>query len=161
MLIHVHFLWNHAAILLASVILVVIVKTVLVAMVIKAFGYITRTSFLVAVSLAQIGEFAFVLLSCASNLHLIEVTTSLMFKLIPAVMHLGILMHWFPAESNIRMRIKLRCLKLTTEHSIISSLYLIQLEPLLSNYPVYIPIPEILTMYKEILSSMGKEDSAA
>nr|XP_010933922.1 K(+) efflux antiporter 4 isoform X2 [Elaeis guineensis] len=72
MLIHVHFLWNHAAILLASVILVVIVKTVLVAMVIKAFGYITRTSFLVAVSLAQIGEFAFVLLSCASNLHLIE-----------------------------------------------------------------------------------------
>ncbi|XP_010919182.1 K(+) efflux antiporter 5 isoform X1 [Elaeis guineensis] len=117
MLIHVHFLWNHVDILLASVILVVVIKTVVVTMVIKAFGYNTRTSFLVGLSLAQIGEFAFVLLSRASNLHLVEgkmyllllgttalslVTTPLMFKLIPAIMHLGILMHWFPAESNMQ-----------------------------------------------------------
>ncbi|XP_008780041.2 K(+) efflux antiporter 5 isoform X1 [Phoenix dactylifera] len=117
MLIHVHFLWNHVDILLASVILVVIIKTVVVTMVIKAFGYSTRTSFLVGLSLAQIGEFAFVLLSRASNLHLVEgkmyllllgttalslVTTPLVFKLIPAMMHLGILMHWFPAESNVQ-----------------------------------------------------------
>ncbi|ERN19485.1 hypothetical protein AMTR_s00069p00196290 [Amborella trichopoda] len=114
MLIHVQFLWSHVDILLASVILVVVIKTIVIALVIKGFGYNIRTSFLVGLSLAQIGEFAFVLLSRASNLHLIEgkmyllllgttalslVTTPLMFKLIPAVMHLGILMHWFPAES--------------------------------------------------------------
>ncbi|PRQ54420.1 hypothetical protein RchiOBHm_Chr1g0313381 [Rosa chinensis] len=44
MLIHVQFLWNHVDILLASV----------------------------GISLEQIGEFAFVLLSRASNLHLVE-----------------------------------------------------------------------------------------
>ena len=65
-------------------------------------------------SLAQIGEFAFVLLSRASNVHLIEgkvymlllgttalslVTTPLLFKLIPAVVHLGILLRWFSPET--------------------------------------------------------------
>ncbi|XP_010275993.1 PREDICTED: K(+) efflux antiporter 5 isoform X1 [Nelumbo nucifera] len=115
MLIHVQFLWSHVDILLASVILVVVVKTAVVAMVTKAFGYSLRTSFHVGVLLAQIGEFAFVLLSRASNLHLIEgkmyllllgttalslVTTPVMFKLMPAVMHLGVLLHWFPSESS-------------------------------------------------------------
>ncbi|CAL0303550.1 unnamed protein product [Lupinus luteus] len=115
MLIHVQFLWNHVDILLASVILVVVVKTAVVAIVTKAFGYSIRTSFIVGISLAQIGEFAFVLLSRASNLHLVEgkmyllllgttalslVTTPLLFKLIPAVMNLGVLMHWFPSEST-------------------------------------------------------------
>ncbi|RZC57665.1 hypothetical protein C5167_004973 [Papaver somniferum] len=115
MLINVHFLWNHVDILLASVILVVVIKTTVVTMVTKAFGYNIKTSMLVGVLLAQIGEFAFVLLSRASNIHLVEgkmyllllgttafslVTTPLMFKLIPALMHLGVLMHWFPAEST-------------------------------------------------------------
>lgn len=115
MLIHVQFLWSHVDILLASVILVIVVKTTIVAVVTKAFGYNARTSFLVGVLLAQIGEFAFVLLSRASNLHLVEgkmyllllgttalslVTTPVLFKLIPAMMHLGALMHWFPSESN-------------------------------------------------------------
>lgn len=115
MLIHVHFLWNHVDILLASVILVIVVKTTVGTVVTKLFGYSMRTSFLVAVSLAQIGEFAFVLLSRASNLHLVEgkmyllllgttalslVTTPLLFKLIPNVMNLGILLHWFPSEGT-------------------------------------------------------------
>ncbi|KAI3918131.1 hypothetical protein MKX01_041451 [Papaver californicum] len=115
MLINVHFLWNHVDILLASVILVIVIKTTVVTMVTKAFGYSIKTSMLVGVLLAQIGEFAFVLLSRASNIHLVEgkmyllllgttafslVTTPLMFKLIPALMHLGVLMHWFPAEST-------------------------------------------------------------
>ncbi|XP_068649699.1 K(+) efflux antiporter 5 [Aristolochia californica] len=115
MLIDVHFLWSHVDILLASVILVIVVKTAVGTIVVKAFGYGTRTSFLVGMSLAQIGEFAFVLLSRASNLKLIEgkmyllllgttalslVTSPLMFKLIPAVIHLGTLMHWFPSESS-------------------------------------------------------------
>ncbi|KAH7839756.1 hypothetical protein Vadar_008337 [Vaccinium darrowii] len=117
MLIHVQFLWAHVDILLASVILVIVVKTTFAAVVTKAFGYSTRTSFLVGVLLAQIGEFAFVLLSRASNLHLVEgkmyllllgttalslVTTPVLFKLIPAMMHLGVLMHWFPSESGIQ-----------------------------------------------------------
>ncbi|CAM8889401.1 unnamed protein product [Rhodiola kirilowii] len=114
MLIHVHFLWTHVDILLASVILVIVVKTAVAATVSKVFGYSFRTSFTVGVLLAQIGEFAFVLLSRASNLHLIEgnmyllllgttalslVTTPVLFKLIPAVMHLGVLMRWFPSEN--------------------------------------------------------------
>ncbi|CAA2959087.1 K(+) efflux antiporter 4-like isoform X1 [Olea europaea subsp. europaea] len=72
MLIHVHFLWNHVDILLASVILVVVVKTIVISAVVKGFGYNNKTSVLVGLSLAQIGEFAFVLLSRASNLHLVE-----------------------------------------------------------------------------------------
>ncbi|KAL8095955.1 K(+) efflux antiporter 5 isoform X2 [Apium graveolens] len=115
MLIHVHFLWTHVDILLASVILVIIVKTTVAAMVTKSFRYGTRTSFLVGVMLAQIGEFAFVLLSRASNLEIIEgkmyllllgttalslVTTPVVFKLLPAMVHLGVLMHWFPPESS-------------------------------------------------------------
>lgn len=102
MLIHVHFLWNHVDILLASVILVFIVKSILITVVVKGFGYNNKTSVLVkhytatlylcpslglcrywgtlvsllqvGMSLAQIGEFAFVLLSRASNLHLVEVS---------------------------------------------------------------------------------------
>ncbi|KAK9103518.1 hypothetical protein Sjap_020772 [Stephania japonica] len=115
MLINVHFLWNHVDILLASVILVIVVKTAVITVVTKVFRYNIRTSFLVGILLAQIGEFAFVLLSRASNLHLVEgkmyllllgttafslVTTPVLFKLIPALMHLGVLMHWFPAEIN-------------------------------------------------------------
>ena len=45
MLIHVHFLWSHLDILLASVMLVVFVKTAVVTVVAKAFGYSIRTSF--------------------------------------------------------------------------------------------------------------------
>ncbi|XP_062148086.1 K(+) efflux antiporter 4-like isoform X3 [Alnus glutinosa] len=115
MLIHVHFLWNHVDILLAAVILVIIIKTIVIAIVVKGFGYNNKTSLLVGMSLAQIGEFAFVLLSRASNLHLVEgklyllllgttalslVTTPLLFKLIPAVVHIGVLLRWFSPDSS-------------------------------------------------------------
>ncbi|KAL5771045.1 hypothetical protein ACOSP7_015199 [Xanthoceras sorbifolium] len=114
MLIHVHFLWNHVDILLAAVLLVIVVKTIVVGTVVKGFGYNNKTSILVGMSLAQIGEFAFVLLSRASNLHLVEgklyllllgttalslVTTPLLFKLIPAVVNLGVLLRWFSPDS--------------------------------------------------------------
>ncbi|KAG2606628.1 K(+) efflux antiporter 4-like isoform X3 [Panicum virgatum] len=115
MLINVHFLWNHVDILLAAVILVITVKTFIVAIVVKGFGYSNKTSLLVGMSLAQIGEFAFVLLSRASSIHLIEgklyllllgttalslVTTPLLFKMIPAMVHLGVLLRWFSVDSN-------------------------------------------------------------
>ncbi|GLU10031.1 hypothetical protein SLE2022_268600 [Rubroshorea leprosula] len=121
MLIHVHFLWNHVDILLAAVLLVIVIKTMVVATVVKGFGYSNKTSLLVGMSLAQIGEFAFVLLSRASNLHLVEgklyllllgttalslVTTPLLFKLIPAVVHLGVLLRWFPPDSPIEIGYK-------------------------------------------------------
>ncbi|XP_076934436.1 K(+) efflux antiporter 4-like [Bidens hawaiensis] len=118
MLIHVQFLWNHIDILLAAVILVVVIKTFVVATVVKGFGYTNKTALLVGMSLAQIGEFAFVLLSRASNLHLIEgklyllllgttalslVTTPFLFKLIPAVVHLGVLLRWFTPDIPTEM----------------------------------------------------------
>lgn len=126
MLIHVHFLWTHVDILLASVILVIIVKTTVAAIITKGFRYGTRTSFLVGVMLAQIGEFAFVLLSRASNLGIIEgkmyllllgttalslVTTPVVFKLTPAMVHLGVLMHWFPPESSAETEEKVSILE--------------------------------------------------
>ncbi|KAL0736076.1 hypothetical protein Bca4012_012286 [Brassica carinata] len=119
MLVNVHFLWTHVDILLASVILVIIIKTTIVTTVVKGFGYNNKTALLVGISLAQIGEFAFVLLSRASNLHLIEgklyllllgttalslVTTPLVFKVIPAVVHLGVLLRWFSPDSSIEGR---------------------------------------------------------
>ncbi|KAM3340657.1 K(+) efflux antiporter 5 [Capsicum galapagoense] len=116
MLIHVQFLWTHVDILLASVILVIVFKTTVAAMITRIFGYNIRTSVIVGLLLAQIGEFAFVLLSRASNLHIVQgkmyvlllgttalslVTTPVLFKLIPAIMHLGVLMHWFPVENVV------------------------------------------------------------
>ncbi|GAA0164675.1 hypothetical protein LIER_20257 [Lithospermum erythrorhizon] len=121
MLIHVHFLWNHIDILLAAVILVIVIKTIVVAVVVKGFGYNNKTSLLVGMALAQIGEFAFVLLSRASNHHLIEgnvymlllgttalslVTTPLLFKMIPAVVHLGVLLKWFSPDLSTEIGYK-------------------------------------------------------
>ncbi|KAG9142461.1 hypothetical protein Leryth_018236 [Lithospermum erythrorhizon] len=121
MLIHVHFLWNHIDILLAAVILVIVIKTIVVAVVVKGFGYGNKTSLLVGMSLAQIGEFAFVLLSRASNHHLIEgkvymlllgttalslVTTPLLFKMIPAVVRLGVLLKWFSPDPSTEIGLK-------------------------------------------------------
>ncbi|KAI4965347.1 hypothetical protein ZWY2020_054734 [Hordeum vulgare] len=98
-----------------SVILVITIKTFIVSIVVKGFGYNNKTSLLVGMSLAQSGEFAFVILSRASSIHLIEgklyllllgttalslVTTPLLFKMIPAVVHLGVLLRWFSVDSN-------------------------------------------------------------
>lgn len=130
MLIHVQFLWTHVDILLASVILVIVVKTTVSALITKAFGYGVKTSFLVGIMLAQIGEFAFVLLSRASNLHLVEgkmyllllgttalslVTTPVLFRLIPAVMHLGVLMHWFPPDATAQPEDKTSVIEVHTK----------------------------------------------
>ncbi|KAL3535634.1 hypothetical protein ACH5RR_004095 [Cinchona calisaya] len=121
MLIHVQFLWNHIDILVAAVILVIVFKTIVVAAVVKGFGYGCKTSLLVGMSLSQIGEFAFLLLSRTSNLHLIEgtlymlllgttalslVTTPLLFKLIPAVVQLGVLLGGFLLIFQMRLELK-------------------------------------------------------
>lgn len=38
---------------------------------------------------------------------ILQVTTPVLFKLIPAMMHLGVLMHWFPSESGIQNEVRL------------------------------------------------------
>ncbi|KAG0573127.1 hypothetical protein KC19_VG151000 [Ceratodon purpureus] len=115
MLINLQFLWTHMDILLSSLILVITSKTFVITLVVRAFGYSNKNAFLVGMSLAQIGEFAFVLLSRASNLHLIQkklyllllgttalslVTTPLLFRAIPAVMHLGSMCHLLPGDTS-------------------------------------------------------------
>ncbi|CAN7047616.1 unnamed protein product, partial [Brassica rapa subsp. trilocularis] len=102
--------------------LVIVIKTVVVAIVVNVFGYYLALT--VGMSLAQIGEFAFVLLSRASNLHLIEsklyllllgttalslVTTPFLLKLIPAVVHLGVLLRWFSPNSSTEILIWEHC----------------------------------------------------
>ncbi|CAF2156805.1 unnamed protein product [Brassica napus] len=128
MLIHMHFLWNHVDILVAAVLLVIVIKTVVVAIVVKVFGYNNKTAVLVGMSLAQIGEFAFVLLSRASNLHLIEVSNqmklccattvissrlcgndTISIQVDTAVVHLGVLLRWFSPNSSTEVNQKHLC----------------------------------------------------
>ncbi|MBJ62662.1 MAG: hypothetical protein CMB57_05345 [Euryarchaeota archaeon] len=67
-----HFLWLHLDVLLLSVLLLILFKTTLIAVVVRAFGYNMQVSLTVGVSLAQVGELSFVLLSRASAVDLVE-----------------------------------------------------------------------------------------
>jgi len=96
-----HFLWLHIDVLLTSVMILVLFKTTLITMVVRAFGYSLPISFAVGASLAQVGELAFVLLSRASAAGLVErniyllllgttavslVLTPTLFRSIPSVL---------------------------------------------------------------------------
>mmetsp|Transcript_32180 Transcript_32180/g.61920 ORF Transcript_32180/g.61920 Transcript_32180/m.61920 type:complete len:722 (-) Transcript_32180:449-2614(-) len=109
------FLWTHIDILFASLLVVVVAKVTLTTVVVRAFGYSPRVAFTVGVCLAQIGEFAFVLLSRASNLGLVQkklyllllgttalsiVSTPIMFRSIPYLVRLGTLMRWLRREEG-------------------------------------------------------------
>ena len=72
LLLNPRFLWTHRAALLSCLALVVGCKAALTALVVRAFGYPARTSLVVGISLAQIGEFSFVLLARASALELVR-----------------------------------------------------------------------------------------
>ncbi|GAQ91267.1 Predicted K+/H+-antiporter [Klebsormidium nitens] len=115
MLMNPTFLWQHKDILCLSVVLVFVVKTTLVTTVVRGFGYSLRTALMVGISLAQIGEFAFVLLSRASNVNLIErrvyllllgttalslVTTPIMFRLMPSIINCGVSLNWLRPEQD-------------------------------------------------------------
>jgi len=67
-----YFLWLHLDVLLTSVLILIVFKTTLIAIVVRAFGYSLPASFAVGASLAQVGELAFVLLSRASGVGLVE-----------------------------------------------------------------------------------------
>mmetsp|Transcript_22266 Transcript_22266/g.48941 ORF Transcript_22266/g.48941 Transcript_22266/m.48941 type:complete len:661 (-) Transcript_22266:274-2256(-) len=107
------FLWSHIDILFASLLVVVTAKALLGAVVVRAFGYTPRVAFTVGMCLAQVGEFAFVLLSRASNLGLVQrklyllllgttalsiVSTPLLFRSIPSLVRLATLMRWLRRE---------------------------------------------------------------
>ena len=72
MLISVKFLGQHIGLLLFSVIIVSLLKTMIIGGTVKAFGYPMRTSLGVGAAMAQIGEFSFVLLGRARELDIIE-----------------------------------------------------------------------------------------
>ena len=82
---------------------------------VRAFGYNFRTSFTVGMSLAQVGEFSFVLLSRASAVGLVHrklyllllgstalslIATPVLFKLSRQVLHFGALMHWLKVDTT-------------------------------------------------------------
>eukprot|EP00243_Klebsormidium_subtile_P010895 TRINITY_DN5975_c0_g1_i3.p1 TRINITY_DN5975_c0_g1~~TRINITY_DN5975_c0_g1_i3.p1 ORF type:complete len:652 (+),score=161.58 TRINITY_DN5975_c0_g1_i3:409-2364(+) len=115
MLMNPTFLWQHKDILCLSVVLVFVIKTTLVTIVVRGFGYSLRTALMVGISLAQIGEFAFVLLSRASNVDLIErrvyllllgttalslITTPIMFRLMPSIIQCGVSLTWLRPEPD-------------------------------------------------------------
>ncbi|CAN1340702.1 K(+) efflux antiporter 4 [Linum perenne] len=67
MLIDVHFLWNHVDILLASVLLVIVVKTIVAASVVKGFGYNNKIALLVRSQISLLAHlyFHFLMLFCS------------------------------------------------------------------------------------------------
>eukprot|EP00271_Cylindrocystis_brebissonii_P007961 TRINITY_DN2193_c0_g2_i1.p1 TRINITY_DN2193_c0_g2~~TRINITY_DN2193_c0_g2_i1.p1 ORF type:complete len:1175 (-),score=225.62 TRINITY_DN2193_c0_g2_i1:1418-4942(-) len=103
MVMHPVFLWQHKDILLASLLVVFFGKACLIAVTVRIFGYSAATAASVGISLAQIGEFSFVLLARALALNLVThkvylllmgttalslVLTPFAFKLVPYIVAL-------------------------------------------------------------------------
>ena len=61
-----YFLWVHLDVLFATLLIVIVFKCSLIALVVRALVMTSEQSFTVGMSLAQVGEFSFVLLSRAS-----------------------------------------------------------------------------------------------
>jgi len=72
MIINPFFLWVHFDVLICTLMIIILFKCSVIALVVRAFGFSTRISITVGISMAQIGEFSFVLLSRASNLGLVK-----------------------------------------------------------------------------------------
>jgi uncharacterized membrane protein YgcG len=113
LLLNPRFLWSHRAALLTCLALVVAAKTALTTLVVRAFGYSARTALIVGLSMAQVGEFSFVLLSRASSLRLVQrpayllllgttalslLATPLIFRAQPALLRLGVAAGWLRAS---------------------------------------------------------------
>eukprot|EP00887_Chlorella_sp_A99_P006080 scaffold22.g6080.t1 len=79
------FLLHHLPVLAAGVMVVIIAKTGLVAGVVSMFGYPADTALAVGLNLAQIGEFAFVLLSVARQLQLVDSSVYLLLMGVTAL----------------------------------------------------------------------------
>lgn len=66
------FLFEHIVVLTFGTLVVMVLKSCLVALVVHLFGMPLRTSLAVGISMAHIGEFSFVLLSVANQLKLLS-----------------------------------------------------------------------------------------
>ena len=113
MIMNPYFLWLHLDVLLGTLLVVTVFKCAMMTLVVRSFGYTTRTSLTVGISLAQVGEFSFVLLSRASALGLVQrnmyllllgttalslIATPLMFRLTPAALKLAHAAKWIERE---------------------------------------------------------------
>jgi predicted Kef-type K+ transport protein len=113
MIMNPYFLWVHLDVLLATLLIVIVFKCSLIALVVRAFGYDFRTSFTVGMSLAQVGEFSFVLLSRASAVGLVHrklyllllgstalslIATPILFKLSRHLLYFGAMMRWLKVD---------------------------------------------------------------
>jgi monovalent cation:H+ antiporter-2, CPA2 family len=72
MLIDPVFLWNHLELILGLVALVILGKFLIIAPIVRIFGYSWKTALIAGLGLAQIGEFSFVLVSAGQTLGLIS-----------------------------------------------------------------------------------------
>jgi Kef-type K+ transport system membrane component KefB len=115
MIMNPFFLWVHLDVLVATLLVVIVFKCSLITLVVRAFGYSTRTSFKVGMSMAQVGEFSFVLLSRASNLGLVQrklyllllgttalslIVTPVMFRCTPYLLRFAFLARWIKREEE-------------------------------------------------------------
>jgi len=115
MIMNPYFLWVHLDVLFATLLVVIAFKCSLITLVVRAFGYTMRTSFTVGMSMAQVGEFSFVLLSRASNLGLVQrklyllllgttalslVATPVLFRSTPHVIRLATMARWIKREDE-------------------------------------------------------------
>jgi len=109
------FLWMHRFALLSCLAVVVACKAALTALVVRAFGYSARTALVVGMSLAQVGEFSFVLLARGSALKLVQrpayllllgttamslLVTPLLFRAQPPLLRLAAALGWLRASAE-------------------------------------------------------------
>mmetsp|Transcript_16111 Transcript_16111/g.43925 ORF Transcript_16111/g.43925 Transcript_16111/m.43925 type:complete len:659 (+) Transcript_16111:144-2120(+) len=82
------FLWQHIHVLGAGMVLLVVVKSTLIALVVRAYGPSWRTAWAVGMTMGHVGEFAFILLSMAAQL---KIVTSQVYALLLGITSLSLL----------------------------------------------------------------------
>jgi len=111
MLIDPVFLWQHLDSILGLVALVVVGKSLIVAPLVRGFGYDPKTSILVSLGLAQIGEFSFVLASKAQLMGLVSKavylpiagTTAVTLVLTPFILRVvPLLLDWVESQPTLQ-----------------------------------------------------------
>jgi len=115
MIMNPFFLWVHLDVLFATLLIVIVFKCTLITLVVRAFGFSLRTSFTVGISLAQVGEFSFVLLSRASSVGLVHrklyllllgttalslVVAPTLFKLKHYIIKFALILRWIKNEDT-------------------------------------------------------------
>ncbi|AHB89573.1 Na+/H+ antiporter NapA [Thermosynechococcus sp. NK55a] len=118
MLIDPVFLWEHLDRIIELVSLVILGKFLITTPIVKFFGYSWKTSLLVGIGLAQIGEFSFVLLTAGRGLGLVSqqvylltlgttavtlLVTPFLLKVVPVLLELPLLRRLFKEDDILAM----------------------------------------------------------